>query len=696
MKRALIPLGLMLASPALAADPAPFDLAGPNLSVTVTHQGTTLPVAAVPQLAVGDKLHVELLRPKGDTAHYVLVAAFLRDPTNPPPAGWFTRSETWKDAKHGGGPLDLTIPPDAQHLALLLAPATGGDFTTLRKAVESRPGAFIRAAQDLEQASLDRGRFEAYLTAIRAISAHSPETLAHDAPIIAGSLHIKINEDCLQRQSEYQAACLLDSKQAVVLSGDGSANGSALNGAATDLALSLSATTQGGAGYYSPYISAIAEIVGIFGAMHSAKYQYIPALALAHEDRLSLVLNTPPSFADPKSVLMAALPEIKPLAPLVPHRQPAAPAPCLDAGQAALPLVISPLYYSTGFAHDLHVHLAGHGDLPLVADPMRGGLVIAPGTPLPAGLSGPVPATLQGQWGFESFSGPDLTLQAPGDWHWARKGDDDSPLLLTGAASACVASVTVASHGTPQPAAWKAQGPDAIAVPLPVKEERHEQVTVTVNGPPGTTPAVLMVAPPAKAPAPGGRVIAHSSDTPDTGALAIDLGGSDEIPASARLTFTVKALAGEHFTGRETIDVGTSGSDATTHLSVGNGLTLVDPTLLVASLTPAQALGGSAYGPLRYRLARGDAVGDWMGVGTLVRLPRLKSLDCDATRCTLSGDALYLLASVGATRDFDGAASVPDGFPGAALTVPRPGVGKVLYVRLHDAPELVNQVKVLK
>jgi hypothetical protein len=143
------------------AEPASFDLAGPSMTVSVTRQGVTLPIGSVPQLAPGDKVSVQMILPPTETAHYLLVAAFLRDPTNPPPDRWFFRSETWKSATHGGGALDLTVPEGANHLALFLAPATGGDFTTLRRAVQSRPGAFIRAAQDLEQASLDRSRFEA-------------------------------------------------------------------------------------------------------------------------------------------------------------------------------------------------------------------------------------------------------------------------------------------------------------------------------------------------------------------------------------------------------------------------------------------------------------------------------------------------------------------------------------------------------
>ena len=212
----------------------------------------------------------------------------------------------------------------------------------------------------------------------------------------------------------------------------------------------------------------------------------------------------------------------------------------------------------------------------------------------------------------------------------------------------------------------------------------------------GTSPAVLLVAPPARPAPPAAQIAARVSESPghEPGAT-IQLDGTDEFAAGARLSFTVKAQPGEHFSGHEVIEVGTSGGDTTAHLTAGNGLTLVDSTVMIATLTPAQVLGGSAYGPLRARLVRGDAAGDWLGVGTLVRLPRLKTLDCaaaPATTCTLHGEALYLLASVAATHDADNVTSVPEGYPASTLTVMPPGPDGALYIRLHDAPEVINRV----
>ena len=58
MRRLLVPALLapwLFGAPALA-ETAPFDLAGPALRVSVSHQGVTLPIAEVPQLATGDAI----------------------------------------------------------------------------------------------------------------------------------------------------------------------------------------------------------------------------------------------------------------------------------------------------------------------------------------------------------------------------------------------------------------------------------------------------------------------------------------------------------------------------------------------------------------------------------------------------------------------------------------------------------------
>ena len=57
--------------------PAPFDLAGPVLEVKVTRAGVTLPAAEVPNLAPGDQLWIKADLPTTQSAHYLMITAFL-------------------------------------------------------------------------------------------------------------------------------------------------------------------------------------------------------------------------------------------------------------------------------------------------------------------------------------------------------------------------------------------------------------------------------------------------------------------------------------------------------------------------------------------------------------------------------------------------------------------------------------------
>ena len=149
----------------LHADGPIFDLTGPKVDVHVKRGEITLPISQVPNLLTGDRLWIHPDLPESQSAHFVLVVAFLRGSTNPPPPNWFTRVETWSQTARAEG-VFVTIPQDAQQALIFLAPETGGDFNTLKKAVHDRPGAFIRAAQDLQAASWDRMNLVADVLAV--------------------------------------------------------------------------------------------------------------------------------------------------------------------------------------------------------------------------------------------------------------------------------------------------------------------------------------------------------------------------------------------------------------------------------------------------------------------------------------------------------------------------------------------------
>jgi hypothetical protein len=139
----LVAAALCAPSPLAHADAAPFDLAGPKVDVRVERAGTTLPIAAVPNLAPGDRIWIHPDFPESQTVHYLLIVAFLRGSTNEPPENWFTRAETWNKKVHDEG-IFVVVPQEAEQAVVFLAPETGGDFATLRKFVSTRPGAFSR------------------------------------------------------------------------------------------------------------------------------------------------------------------------------------------------------------------------------------------------------------------------------------------------------------------------------------------------------------------------------------------------------------------------------------------------------------------------------------------------------------------------------------------------------------------------
>jgi hypothetical protein len=126
-------------------------------------------------------------------------------------------------------------------------------------------------------------------------------------------------------------------------------------------------------------------------------------------------------------------------------------------------------------------------------------------------------------------------------------------------------------------------------------------------------------------------------------------------------------------------------------------LILQNPHTLLVTLDPLSAFGTSAFGPLRLRAISPDGTtGDWLPLVTLVRLPTLKELHCpsDATQsCTISGSALYLVDSVSADPTFADPTTVPEGFIGDTLTLPRPTNPKTgFYLRLRDDPSAINSV----
>src|SRR5579863_2366740 len=253
-----------------------FDLTGPKLEIKVTRTGKTLGIADVPNLLAGDRLWIHVDLPDDQAVHYLLVVAFLRGTTNPPPEDWFTKAETWNKQMIAEG-IVVTVPKDAQQAVLFLAPETGGDFSSLRSAVRSKPGVFVRATQDLNQASLDHTRSDRYLDDIKNSSDSDAKALHDRSVLIARTLGIKLDHDCFDKPVEQQSACLTQNTDQLVLD-DGhteSMVAALTSGPSSDLMGKVTATPFMGAGFYSPYVGAVVDVAKLLGSLHTASYQYI-------------------------------------------------------------------------------------------------------------------------------------------------------------------------------------------------------------------------------------------------------------------------------------------------------------------------------------------------------------------------------------------------------------------------------------
>ncbi|WP_244502109.1 hypothetical protein [Terriglobus roseus] len=460
-------------APALlhADDPARFDLVGPKISVRVTRGTKTLPIAQVPNLLAGDKLWVKADLPPTQSNHLLLIVAFLRGTTNEPPDKWFTKIETW-DKKSAEGTV-ITVPDGAEQALLFVAPETGGDFETLRSAVKGKPGQFIRADADLNQASFEQQRTDRYLAAMKAAPTNDAKALQEHSAKLAATLALKPNADCFKQPVDQQINCLTVSSAPLILNdGHGQTVAEALStGPSSDFVNAASYTQAAGAGVYSAYVGAVVDLVHLVGTLRTAQYQYIPALSFPNAETLNLKLNAPPSFVNPKTVIVVGLPAVQKAAPPPLHPHTANQVACLLQPKLALLMEGAPLVYSTSFAHDLVLHLNRTGapaDLPLKPDAYEGGLVVSndeggrkpltdikpdaaakPDAKTGASTDLTVTGTVRGAWGFDDFEGPTLTLQQVDGKNWKVVGDakviagQEAHLSLQGDGIGCIEKIAL-------------------------------------------------------------------------------------------------------------------------------------------------------------------------------------------------------------------------------------------------------------
>ncbi len=773
-----------------------FDLLGPKVDVHVKRGTVTLPIGEVANLEPGDRLWIHPDLPETQSARYVLIVGFLRGATNPPPAEWFTRVETWnKDVRNEG--VFITVPAEAQQALVFLAPETGGDFSTLRGAVRGRPGAFVRATQDLQAASLDRMRLEAYLADVKVTSQTDPKLLKERTEKSARSLGIKLDKECFDKPSDQQAPCLVEHTEGLVL--DDSNAQSMVNqlagGATGDLMNQLSYSPMAGGGAYSPYVGAIVDTARILASLHTAHFQYIPALALPTKDTLNLRLNVPPSFRDPKSVVVVALPPIGPGKPPPLHPMNPEEKYCAQRPGLVLPAEGAPAVFSTQLAYGLTMHIetqadgkATSVDLPLKADSSAGGLV--PVDAVPALGAGEVTAVVRGKWGFDDWEGPHYHLHAAQPGKWTLAAGEQSALVvgredtlhLEDDSSQCVERVEEEADGAnPRTLSWKSSKPDGLEVAVPMKDAAPGPVTLAIYqfgqekpdrlalrayaeaasldrltlsaGDPVAqlrgrrldevakaelegitlTPSTLsrvgdfdqlamnadlatgnlaagkayvakvqledgrQLKVPVTVGAPRPQVTLLNKGVQEEASAApspVRLGSLDDLPVDGRLVFFLKSKVPVNFPRTERVEVAAVDGSFSTVLSLADaGLMLEDARTAMGAVEPLARFGASAFGPIQARALSADgATGDWLRLGTLVRLPGFKELRCPhaaAKPCVLTGSNLFLATDVGATPDFNNATDVPPDFTGTQISVPHPTNG-TLYLRLRDEPETVQ------
>jgi hypothetical protein len=780
-----------LFSTGLYADSPAFDLAGPKVDVRVKRGEVTLPISRVANLMPGDRLWIHPDLPESQSAHYVLIVAFLRGATNPPPPEWFTRIETWtREAREEG--FFVNVPQEAQQALIFLAPETSGGFNTLRKAVRDRPGSFVRAVQDLQAASFDRMRLDAYLADVKETSQTDPKQLKERAEKAARSLGIRLDQQCFDKPTDQQAPCLVQHTDAMVLD-DVSAQSRATQlatGSTVDLMNQLSYSNVGGAGAYSAYVGAIVDTVKILGSLHTAHFQYIPALALPAKDTLNLRLNVPPSFRDPKSVVVVALPPVGAVKPPPLHPVDPAESFCVQKPGLVLPAEGAPLVFATQLASGLTLRIdvkGGPVDLPVKADLLQGGLVLEHSVPsLPEGdLTG----VLRGKWGFDDWEGPRFHLRAALASKWTMAADQpalvvgrEDTLRIEGENAVCVDRIEQqAAAGSPLKLVWKSAKPGKLEVTLPMKDaapgpvnlkiyqfglEKPDLLTLTAYAvaaelnrltlSAGETEAILkgkrldqvakislesitwtpallsraldsgqltlktsgstaalepgkpysasvqlldgrQLSVPVGVEPPRPRVSLLSKGTQDEVSAAsspVHLGSPDDLPVERRLVFFLRSEVPENFPRDEKVEVAAADGSFHTVLALADGsLMLEDAKTALGVMEPLARFGSSAFGPLRARVVSADGVaGDWLALGTLVRLPGFKELRCPravSKPCTLTGTNLFLAASISAKPDFGNAVDVPPEFTGTQLSVPHPANG-ILYLKLRDDPARVQ------
>jgi hypothetical protein len=219
---------------------------------------------------------------------------------------------------------------------------------------------------------------------------------------------------------------------------------------------------------------------------------------------------------------------------------------------------------------------------------------------------------------------------------------------------------------------------NSYSATVQLRDGRQLKVPVTVNPP---RPQVTLLS-------------KGTQDDSMAASSSVHMGSPDDVPLGARLVFFLKSVVPQSFPRNQSVEVAAVDGSFRTTLSLADGsLMLEDSKTALGMVEPLARFGSSAFGPLQVRVLSANGVaGDWMPLGTLVRLPGFKELRCShavTKPCTLTGTNLFLAASISSAEDFANATEVPPDFTGGQLAVPHPTNG-VLYLKLRDDPGTVQ------
>ena len=280
----------------------------------------------------------------------------------------------------------------------------------MRAAVRGRPGVFVRASQDLNQASLDRSRLEKYLADVKAINDADPKALKEHSILLARTLGIRVDEACFAKPLEEQSSCLTRNTDNLVLDdGHSQSMVTALaSGPNSDLVGAVSATSLAGGGFYSAYVGAVVDLARVLGNLHTAQYVYIPSLALA-EKRADESQAQQSAFVSQADVGdRCRLARRRSCAASSIARRQSGSVFCLQKSSLVLPVEGAPLLFSSDIGHDLALYVPGKDGkeikLPAKADASSGGFLVD--THSVEGLEvsiGQVTGTLRGSVGIRTL-----------------------------------------------------------------------------------------------------------------------------------------------------------------------------------------------------------------------------------------------------------------------------------------------------